>query len=338
MKLYRLIGPSGDQRLQFLEEPKPQIGPKDLLVRVGAVSLNYRDLMVLENRYAHGALPDGLIPCSDGAGEVVAIGDQVDRAAVGDRVAGLFMPRWLGGAFEERFRQDALGGDRDGVLAEYVVFDQEAVVHIPDHLTFAEAATLPCAALTAWHALFGPRPLLPGEDVLLKGTGGVSLFALAFAKMAGARCILTTTHPEKRDRARDLGADEVIVLSETDDWPQAVRDATAGRGVDHIVEVVGGETLSQSIQAARNGGQIHYIGAQSKGLIDPVDLRRRNIELRGIYVGSRTQSMAMNRAIGYSGYHPVIDTVFSFSDALKAYQYLRLQKHIGKVVIAMDSP
>jgi NADPH:quinone reductase-like Zn-dependent oxidoreductase len=333
MKLYRLTGPAGDGRLTLAEADTPKPGPRDVLVHMRAASLNYRDLMVLEGRYALGGVADGLVPCSDGAGEVVAVGNQVDRVAVGDRVAGLFMPRWLGGPYEERFGADALGGARDGVLAEQVVFDQEAVVRVPDHLSFAEAATLPCAAVTAWNALFGGEPVRPGEDVLLEGTGGVSLFALAFARMAGARTIMTTTKAVKRDRALELGADDVIVLPDTPDWPKAVRDLTAGRGVDHVVEVVGGDNLAGAARASRSGGQIHSIGAQGKGTIEPTELRRRGVVLRGIYVGSRAQFLAMNRAIARARYKPVIDQTFPFEAALEAYRHLRSQSHVGKVAI-----
>jgi NADPH:quinone reductase-like Zn-dependent oxidoreductase len=333
MRLYRLAGPAGDDRLTLTEADDPAPGPRDLLVRMRAVSLNYRDLMVLEGRYAHGGVPDGLVPCSDGAGEVVAIGSQVDRFAVGDRIAGLFMPRWLGGPYEARYGADSLGGGRNGVLAEYVVFDQEAAVPFPDHLGFAEAATLPCAGLTAWNALFGAGPLLPGEDVLLEGTGGVSLFALAFARMAGARPIVTTTKAAKRDRALQLGADDVLVLPDTADWPKAVRDLTGGRGVDHVVEVVGGANIAAAARAARDGCQIHSIGALGKGAVDPTELRRRSIVLRSVYVGSRAQFLAMNRAISRARYRPLIDRVLPFESALDAYRHLRSQSHVGKVVI-----
>jgi NADPH:quinone reductase-like Zn-dependent oxidoreductase len=244
------------------------------------------------------------------------------------------MARWLGGPYDERYGASALGGGVDGVLSEYVVLDHEALVSLPHHLTFVEGATLPCAGVTAWNALFGgPRPLLPGEEVLIEGTGGVSLFALAFARMAGARAIVTTTSASKRDRALELGADIVVVLPETEDWPARVREVTGGRGVDHVVEVVGGANVAAAAQAARNGGQIHLIGAQASGAVDPVQLRRRNILLRGIYVGSRTEFEAMNRAIARTRYRPVVDRVFPFEAAGEAYAHLRAQKHLGKVVI-----
>ncbi|MCB1396862.1 MAG: NAD(P)-dependent alcohol dehydrogenase [Rhodobacter sp.] len=336
MRRYRLQGPAGGDRLQLTETPRPEPGPRDVLVRIGAVSLNYRDLMVFENRYAGGGVRDGLVPCSDGAGTVVAVGDQVDRLAVGDRVAGLFLPRWQGGPYDERYGQDALGGGRDGVLADYVLFDQEALVAVPPHLSLIEAACLPCAALTAWNALFGGDPLVPGQDVLLLGTGGVSLFALLFARMTGAHTILLTTRADKRARALDLGADAVIVRSEVPDWPSAVRALTGGQGADHVVEVVGGANVGASVQACRNGGQVHLIGAQASGDIDPTALRRRNVVLRGLYVGSRSQFQAMNRALTRSGARPVVDTVFPFEAAAEAYRHLRSGVHLGKVVISLD--
>lgn len=339
MKLYRLTGALGPGRLALAEAETPEPGPGEALVRVRAVSLNYRDLMVFDGRYAHGAVREGLVPCSDGAGEVVAVGPGVDRVAPGDRVAALFMPRWLGGPYDDRYGAGALGGGADGVLAEYVLLDQEALVALPAHLSFIEGATLPCAGVTAWNALFGgPRPLLPGEAVLVEGTGGVSLFALAFARMAGARAILTTTHASKRERALELGADAVIAVRETEDWPADVRGLTGGRGVDHVVEVVGGSNLAAAAQAARNGGQIHLIGAQASGLVDPAQLRRRNLLLRGIYVGSRAEFEAMNRAIARHLYRPVVDRVFPFEAAAEAYAHLRAQRHLGKVVIQSGGP
>jgi NADPH:quinone reductase-like Zn-dependent oxidoreductase len=337
MRTYRLRGDTaGEDRLHLEDAPEPRIGPRDVLVEIRAVALNYRDLMVVDGRYAHGAVRDGLVPCSDGAGTVVAIGDEVDRVAVGDRVAGLFMPRWLGGPFEDRFRADALGGDRDGVLAERVRFDQEAVVRVPDHLSLAEAATLPCAALTAWNALLGGTPLVPGESVLIEGTGGVSLFALGFAQMAGARTVLVTTSPDKAGPAAELGAASVIVARD-DTWPEAVRQASGG-GVDHVVEVVGGGNVALSAAAARNGAQMHLIGAQQGGQVDPAALRRRNLAIRGIYVGCRSQFLAMNRAIALHRYQPRIDRTYRFDAAAEAYRHLRAGSHVGKVVIARDAP
>lgn len=334
MRRYQLFGPG---KLEATTMPVPEPGPGEVLIRVRAVSLNFRDLMVFDGRYAHGGVREGLVPCSDGAGEVTKVGDRVDRVSVGDTVACLFMPRWQGGPYEEIYGESALGGGADGMLSEYVVVNQEGVVRVPDHLTFAEAATLPCAAVTAWNALYGGDPMLPGETVLLEGSGGVSLFALAFARMGGARTLAITTRSAKRDRLLDLGVDEVLALPEVDDWPAAVRSLTGGRGVDHVVEVVGGENVAAAGQAARNGGQIHLIGAQSSGQIDPTPLRRRNIRLRGIYVGSRVQFEAMNRAIAHHRYQPVVDRVFPFEAAADAFAHLRAQSHVGKVVIEVGA-
>lgn len=334
MRRYQLFGPG---KLEATTAEMPQPGGDEVLIQVRAVSLNFRDLMVFNGRYAHGGVREGLVPCSDGAGEVVAVGSRVDRHAVGDRVACQFMPRWQGGPYEEIYGESALGGGADGMLAEYVVANQDGVVRVPDHLEFSEAATLPCAAVTAWNALYGGQPLLPGETVLVEGSGGVSLFALAFARMGGARTIAITTRTQKRDRLLALGADDVLAIPEVEDWPAAVRSLTGGRGVDHVVEVVGGENVAAAGQAARNGGQIHLIGAQSSGQIDPTPLRRRNIALRGIYVGSRTQFEAMNRAIDHHGYRPVVDRVFPFAAAADAFAHLRAQAHVGKVVIEVGA-
>ncbi|MBV9735398.1 MAG: NAD(P)-dependent alcohol dehydrogenase [Acidisphaera sp.] len=337
MKAYKLPQAAGIGSLTLLEVPTPQPGRGQALVRMRACSLNYRDLMVAGGRYARGSVPAGLVPLSDGAGEVAAVGAGVSRVRVGDRVAGIFMQSWLGGQIGPEDHRSALGGAIDGVLAEYVVFDQEGLVHLPDAYAFEEGATLPCAALTAWHALFHQGALLPGHSVLVLGTGGVSIFALQFAHAAGARVIATSSSPEKLDHALALGATDGIDYHATPDWQDAVLRLTGGRGVDHVIEVGGAGTLARSLQAVRLGGTVHMIGVLTgQAEIDPMPIMRRSLTVRGVYVGSREMFLAMNRAIAFHDLHPVIDKVFPFAEAPAAYRHLERQAHVGKVVIRVD--
>ncbi len=334
MRLYRLPKAESidDLTLADTATPEPQHG--QVLVRMHAWSLNYRDLMVATGRYGAGGTAPNLVPLSDGAGEVVAAGPGLRRAKVGDRLCPTFMQGWAGGEVVAEARQRALGGGVDGVLAEYVLVDQEDLVHVPPHLSYQEAATLPCAALTAWNALYGGRPLRAGETVLVLGTGGVSVFAAQFAHMAGARVIATSSSAGKLARIRELGVSDGINYRDRPDWHRAVLELTAGRGADIVVEVGGGGTLGNSIAAARVGGQVGLIGVLTGGTIDPAPIMRRNIVLRGIFVGSREMFEAMNRAIALGGLRPVIDKVYRFEDAPAAYRHLQSASHIGKVVIA----
>ena len=333
MQLYRLPKAEGIDDLTLAEAPEPEPQRGQVKLRMRAWSLNYRDLMVATGRYGVGGTKPGLIPLSDGAGEVVAVGPAVRRARVGDRVCPTFMQGWLGGEVIAEARQRALGGGIDGVLSEYVVVDQEDLVHVPDHLSFEEAATLPCAAVTAWNALFGGRALQPGETVLVLGSGGVSVFALQLALAAGARVIATSSSDDKLARLRALGAADGINYRETPEWQEAVRALTGGRGADYVVEVGGAGTLPRSIAAARIGGQVALIGVLTGGQIDPAPMMRRNIILRGIFVGSREMFAAMNRAIGQHRIRPQIDSVFAFGQAREAYRHLQAAGHVGKVVI-----
>ncbi len=339
MRLYRLPKAERIEDLTLVEAEPPRPARGQALVRMRAAALNYRDLMVATGRYGRGAgVKPGLVPLSDGAGEVVAVGPEVTRVKPGDRVAGIFMPGWIGGAITEAAAATGLGGGAvDGVLAEQVLFDAEGLVHLPEHLSFEEGATLPCAAVTAWNALFGgPRPLQPGESVLTLGTGGVSIFAIQFARAAGARAIATSAHDDKLARAKALGAADGVNYARQPEWETAALALTGGRGVDHVIEVGGAGTLPRSVRAARLGGQIHQIGAAlaaGDGRIDPTPLMRRNLTLRGIYVGSREMFEAMNRAIALHALRPVIDRVFPFEAAPDAYRHLAGQTHLGKVVI-----
>jgi NADPH:quinone reductase-like Zn-dependent oxidoreductase len=333
MKAYRFPRAAGINTLELQDVVKPSPGRGQILVRMRAASLNYRDLNVAAGRAARGTLPENLVPLSDGAGEVVEVGPDVSRVKIGDRVAGLFMQSWLGGEIEPGHVDSSRGGSIDGVLAEYVLFDQDGVVALPPHLSFEEGATLPCAAVTAWNALYAGRPLRTGETVLVLGTGGVSIFALQLAGAAGARVIATSSSDDKLRRAKALGASDGINYRTHPEWHEQVLALTNGRGVDHVVEVGGAGTLGRSVEATRVGGQVHLIGVLTGGEINPTPILRRNILLRGIYVGSRQMFEAMNAALALHRVHPLIDKVFAFDQAREAYHYMKGQVHVGKVVI-----
>jgi len=336
MKLYCIPQAAGIDTLERREAPTPKPGRGQIVVRMRAAALNYRDLNVAAGRAARGTLPANLIPLSDGAGEVVETGPDVTRVKTGDRVAGLFMQTWLGGEMEPAHVESARGGAIDGVLAEYVLFDQDGVVALPDHLSYEEGATLPCAGVTAWNALYNGRPLKTGDTVLVLGTGGVSIFALQFAHAAGARVIVTSSSDGKLAQAKALGASDGVNYRQHPDWQHEVLRLTGGRGVDHVVEVGGAGTLARSVEATRIGGQVHLIGVLTSGEINPTPILRRNTILRGIYVGSRQMFEAMNRAIALHKIAPVIDRVFDFEQAQDAYRYLAAQSHVGKVVIRIE--
>jgi NADPH:quinone reductase-like Zn-dependent oxidoreductase len=313
---------------------RPDSRTGQVLVRVQAVSLNYRDLMIAKGSYG-GKLPEGRIPFSCGAGEVLAVGPAVTRFQPGDRVAGTFFQSWLAGEISESDHKSALGGGIDGMLAERAVLSQEGLVPFPAHLSFEEAATLPCAALTAWQALVTRGGVAPGSTVLVMGTGGVSIFALQFARLAGARVIATSSSDSKLERAAKLGASDGINYRTFPDWSEVTRKLTGGRGVDHVVEVGGAGTLAQSFEAVRHGGRISVIGILTGvgGEVNPLPILRKSITVQGIFVGSREMFSAMNRAIEVSQLRPVIDRVFPFDEAPAALQYLESGGHFGKVCI-----
>ena len=334
MRSYHANLGAGIDGLVVREHETPAPGPGQVLVRVHASSLSFRELMILRGWYPLPIKQD-VVPVSDGAGEVVGVGDGVTRVAVGDRVAAAVFPHWIDGRFDVR-SSDQLGGSLDGMLTEYAVLDQDALVPIPAHLTYAQAATLPCVAVTAWNALTGGRGLLAGETVLTLGSGGVSLFAVQFAKALGARVISTTGSDEKAHRLRALGADATINSATTPAWHERVRELTGGLGVDHVVEVTG--RLEQTISSTAVEGEIAYVGLLSDddGL-PPVDARLlwlSGADVRTIAVGSRAQFVAMNRAIETNRIEPVIDRVFGFDEAIEAYRYYEGARPFGKVVIA----
>mgnify|MGYP001761685978 CR=1 FL=1 len=306
-------------------------------VRVHAVALNFRDLMLAEDQY-RGANVSPVIPCSDGAGEVIAIGPQVTRFKVGDRVVSAFFADWISGAPTPQNTANTLGGAVDGLLAQEVVLHEQTLVAIPAHLSWIEAATLPCAAVTAWNALFVEGRLKAGDNVLLLGTGGVSIWALQLAKAAGVHVIMTSSSDEKLQRARSLGANATVNYKHTPEWQDEVLGLTGGRGVDLVLEVGGQGTLSRSMASARMGGTVAIIGGVSGfgGEINPVTLIGSAKRIAGILVGSRDMLEALSSFVSENAIHPVIDRVFSFDQAREAYAYLKSGSHFGKVVIEVQ--
>jgi NADPH:quinone reductase-like Zn-dependent oxidoreductase len=332
----------GVDHLERVELPMLQTAPGMVLIKVHAVSLNYRDLMIVKGLYnPKMALPR--IPCSDGAGEVAAIGDGVNRVRVGDRVCGIFMQRWLEGRLTAEKSKAALGGDVDGMLAECVLLDQDGVVRFPEHLSYEEAATLPCAAVTAWNALHHAgepaSAALPGETVVIQGTGGVSIFALQFAKLLGASVIGTSSSDEKLTRAYGLGLDAGCNYKEHPEWSGWVSDVTGGQGADRIIEVGGAGTFGQSLRATRVGGTIAQIGVLSGATTsEPLALTpilHKQLRVQGIYVGSRAMFEEMNAAIATERLRPVIDRVFGFDQVREAFLHMQSASHFGKIVIRM---
>ena len=333
MKAYALQGSFGIDSLKPVERPEPVPGAGQVLLRMRAWSLNYRDLLMVTGFY-NPKLRLPFTPLSDGVGEVVAVGSGVTRVKAGDRVAGIFMQQWLDGEITEAKGRSALGGAIDGVFAEQVVLEAEGVVHVPPHLSDEEAATLPCAAVTAWRALVTEGRLKAGDTVLIQGTGGVSLFALQFARAHGARVIATSSSDAKLARARELGAEGTINYRTTADWGQRVRELTGGTGVDHVVEVGGAGTFAQSMAAVRMGGRISLIGVLSgAGQVNPTPILMKSVCVQGIFVGSRAMFEEMNRAISDHQMRPVVDRVFAFEELRDALRHLESAAHFGKIVL-----
>lgn len=337
MKAYRLESFDGLEALRQVEEadPSPQRG--EVLVRVRAVALNFRDLAILRGRYPRKAIP-GLIPASDAAGEIVAVGQGVTSFAVGDRVIGAFHPRWFGGEMPSTIASDSYGAESDGWLCGLKALSQEAVVKLPDGLSWEEGATLPCAGLTAWTALTGPVPIRAGHSVLVQGSGGVSIFALQLARAVGATVIATTSSVAKAERLTALGAAAVVNYAEDPQWGRSVRALTGGRGVDRVVEVGGPGTIAQSLRAVALGGEIASIGflsTENPG-IDFFQLKTSGASFRNITVGDRSGLLELVRVVTSAGLKPVIDRVFGFDEARAAFAHLESGAHMGKVVIRLD--
>ncbi len=335
MKAYEISDPKGIDSLNLVERPTPKPGHGEVLIRVRATSLNYRDLALVRGGMAvMMKLP--LVPLSDGAGEIVETGPGVTRFKSGDRVAGIFTQCWLAGPPIQNMYTTSLGGGVDGMLAEYVVLAEDGVVHIPDFMTYEEASTLPCAAVTSWNALVTEGKLQSGNSVLVMGTGGVSIFALQFARMIGARVIATSSNDAKLERLREMGASDVINYKTTAKWDARVLELTDGQGVNHVVEVGGPGTLARSLSAVKTGGIVSLIGILTgMGEVNPMPILFKNARIQGILVGSRQMFDEMNRAIEVNRIHPVIDRVFPFSDAREAYRHLESGAHFGKVCIAV---
>lgn len=336
MKAYELHPNDGFASLTLVDLPPPgPLGPRDVRVRIRAASLNYRDLVLAKSSKQ---LPKPVVPVSDGAGEVLEVGREVTRFAAGDRVASSFFPTWLDGHIEAAHHENALGGSLDGVLAEQVVLPETAWVKLAPHLSFEQGATLPCAGLTAWHALFEAATLRPGDTLLVQGTGGVSIFALQLARATGARVIATTSSPAKRARLEQLGASAVLDYKQTPDWGEAVRAATGGRGVDVAVEVGGPGTFDQTVKALRYGGTMSILGilTGTSGPVNTHQVFHKGLHVKGVYVGPLAMAERFAAALAETRLAPVVDKVFAFADARAAYEYQASGAHFGKVVIAVD--
>lgn len=334
MRAYEVHPETGAGALRLVERPEPSaLQPHDVRVGIRAVSLNYRDILVLQ---AAGKRPAPVVPCSDGAGEVLEVGSAVTSLAPGDRVAASMLPTWWDGDLTEAHQMQALGGPVDGVLAEQVVLPEAAWVPLPDRLSFEQGATLPCAAVTAWNALFVAGGLRPGDTVLVQGSGGVAVFALQFAVACGAGVIATSSSAEKRARLEKMGALATIDYRETPRWGSLVRTATAGRGVDVVVESGGVGTFDESVRALRHGGTMSLLGVLTgaQGPVDVYALVRKAIHVHGVFVGSGHMFRQAVRAIEHSDIEPVVDRVFDFAQAPEAYEYLGSGQHFGKVVVS----
>jgi len=336
MKAWEIVSDDGIGALALNEREMPVPGHGEILVEVGASSINYRDLSTVLAPAARN-LPYPTIPNSDCAGTVTRVGPGVSGFAEGERVMGCFFADWISGPITPQAMASALGGAVDGVLAEYVVLKADGAVKVPDHLTLEEAATLPCAAVTAWHALQAGRPVTAGDTVLLLGTGGVSVFAQQFCNLLGAETIVTSSSDAKLQRMRDLGAGQTINYKTIEAWDAAVVDMTGG-GVDRVIEVGGPGTLQKSITAARIGGTVALIGilTGAGGAVVPTDIMRKSLTVQGIYVGAQRMFQDMSRAIGLHQLHPVIDEVFGFEAARDAYTCMKNAGHFGKIVIRVQ--
>ena len=333
MKVVEIRDKFGVDSLKLVERPNPAPGPGQVVLKMKAFSINYRDLLVV-NGVGPWKPPLSRVPLSDGVGIVAAAGSGVSRVKVGDRVAPIFYPKWLEGRVAPEKMGQALGGAAaDGVLSEYTLFDESSLVHVPAHLTDEEAATLPCAGVTAWSTVSVFREITPGDSVAVLGTGGVSIFALQFARLLGARVIVTSSSDQKLARAKEMGAAAVINYKATPDWPKAVVELTDGVGADYVVDTVGG--LKEAIAAVRLGGTVAFVGLLT-GMTAEVDLvtfMGKCARIEAVDVGSREMFETMNKAIEFHAMRPVVDRVFGFSELREALNCLREARHFGKVCL-----
>jgi NADPH:quinone reductase-like Zn-dependent oxidoreductase len=338
MRQYQFEPAGSGYRLAMKEVAMPVAGKGEVLVRIHATSLNRRDIYMLNDSYGDSGSAAGGVPLSDGAGEVVAVGEGVTRFQVGDRVAGTFFPLWVDGNPSAASLAYARGGSDAGMLSEYVASPEDGLVHIPDHLSFEEAATLPCAALTAWVGLFKRGGLADDDFVLLEGTGGVSVFGLLLSSAAGAKPIITSSSDEKLSRAREFGAVGTANYRSNPDWQREVMSMTGDHGVDQVLEVGGRDTLPKALEALAYGGHIALIGGLSGFAPDipPGALMWKNATASGIYVGSRADFVAMNAFISEHDVRPVIDRVFEFDAAAEAFDYMDTGSFMGKIVIRVN--
>ncbi len=334
MKTIVLQNTFGIDNVGVIDRPEPKPGAGQVLVKMKAWSLNYRDLMMVKGLY-NPKLKLPFVPLSDGVGEIIGVGEGVTRVKVGERIAGCFMQRWVAGALTDAASKSALGGAIEGVAAEQVVLHEDGVVSVPKHLSDEEAATLPCAALTAWQALVTQGQLKAGESVLVQGTGGVSIFALQFAKLMGARVIATSSSNAKLERVKKMGASDGINYKETPAWEDKVRELTGG--VDHVVEVGGAGTFNQSMKCVKLGGTISLIGVLAgKGDVNLMPVLMKGVRVQGIFVGSREMFEAMHRAIALSQLKPVVDRVFEMKDIQAAFKHMESGAHFGKVCVRVN--
>jgi len=328
-------GATGTGALQIEELAQRNLQPHEVGVRMHSASLNYRDLIAAD----HGVGRE-LVPLSDGAGVVEEVGEAVSHLQKGDRVTGLFFPHWQSGEIDACVFSSARGGEpTDGMLSQYVYGQEKSFIKFPDHLSFEEASTLPCAGLTAWNALVVRGKLKPGETVVIMGTGGVAIFALQLAKKIGARVILLSSSDEKLKKAKTMGADEGINYREHPDWEKRVLEKTGGTGADLVLELGGGGTLGRSIEAVRMSGRISLVGVLTgfEAEVNPLPILRKSLSVRGIYVGSADMQRQLHRALEVNEIHPVIDRIFPFDQAKEAYAYMKSARHFGKIVIRIDS-
>lgn len=336
MLAYQILPGQNIDGLQCVDLPQRALGAGEVRVKVHAASLNFRDLAVASGNYI-ADVDDPIIPCSDGAGEVVEAGPGVKRFKPGDRVVAAFFPCWIDGASTPDKIRHALGGDIDGMLAQEVCMDESALVGIPDGVDYVDAATLPCAGVTAWNAMFVTHGVKPGDTVLLLGTGGVSILGLQLARAAGLRIVITSSSDEKLRRARELGAHHTINYRSTPEWHEEVLRATGGAGADIVLEVGGQGTVNRSVAAAAMNGTVAVIGGVSGfgGEVNPAALLAGAKRLAGVYVGSRCMLENLLRFVQVAAVKPVVDRVFTFDQAREAYRYMESGSHFGKVVVAV---